>query len=338
MKRLAAALVLTLSAAPLAAHDTDVTAAARTFLASLRPELKSECVQPFEGEERTSWSYLPGRRPGVALEDLNPAERAAAFAMLRAGLSARGYEKSEDVIVLEGILGRDPGPLLRDGLRRRRRTSGPGPGASRATTSRFTSRPPRAAWSRRRRRSSARNRRAWPRGRTRGSAFSAPRRTPRAGFSRASTLASARRPSSPSARRATSSSAPRESACPIPRGFRPRRCRRRSARSCRSSSRSTPATSPNPSRGPRSEKIERAGIERIRFAWAGGTEPGQGHYYRVQGPTFVIEYDNTQNRANHAHSVFRDLENDFGGDLLRKHYAESPHHAGAAGAGTTGNR
>src|SRR5262249_44427464 len=76
------------------------------------------------------------------------------------------------------------------------------------------------------------------------------------------------------------------------------------------------------------EKIERAGAGAIRFAWAGGTAKGEGHYYRVQGPTFVIEYDNTQDNANHVHSVYRDLDNDFGGDLLRRHYAESPHHAG----------
>ena len=67
----------------------------------------------------------------------------------------------------------------------------------------------------------------------------------------------------------------------------------------------------------------------IRFAWAGDTRPGGVFYYRVQGPTFVLEYDVTQSDADHVHSVFRDLENDFGGDALRRHYAESPHHAGA---------
>jgi hypothetical protein len=77
------------------------------------------------------------------------------------------------------------------------------------------------------------------------------------------------------------------------------------------------------------EKIERAGTGTIRFAWAGGTRPGEVFYYRVQGPTFVIEYDVTQSNADHVHSVYRDLEGDFGGDLLRRHYAESPHHAGA---------
>src|SRR4029453_19607088 len=64
------------------------------------------------------------------------------------------------------------------------------------------------------------------------------------------------------------------------------------------------------------EKIEKAGWSSARFAWAGGSAPGQGHYYRIQGPTFVIEYDNTQGGANHVHSVYRDLENDFEGDVL----------------------
>ncbi|MGE5413329.1 MAG: DUF3500 domain-containing protein [Syntrophomonadaceae bacterium] len=83
------------------------------------------------------------------------------------------------------------------------------------------------------------------------------------------------------------------------------------------------------------EKIEKAGLDAIRFGWAGGTRVGEGHYYRIQGPTFVIEYDNTQNGANHVHSVWRDLQDDFGGDLLRRHYAESPHHANARPSGAS---
>jgi hypothetical protein len=72
-------------------------------------------------------------------------------------------------------------------------------------------------------------------------------------------------------------------------------------------------------------KIEKAGWGKIFFAWAGGAEPGQGHYYRVQGATFLLEYDNTQNDANHIHAVWRDLENDFGDDLLKRHYEQVPH-------------
>jgi len=68
------------------------------------------------------------------------------------------------------------------------------------------------------------------------------------------------------------------------------------------------------------QKIESAGWDKVQFAWAGATEAGQGHYYRIQGPTFLIEFDNTQNNANHVHSVWRDATNDFGEDVLRQHY------------------
>lgn len=62
----------------------------------------------------------------------------------------------------------------------------------------------------------------------------------------------------------------------------------------------------------------------IWFAWAGVEQRGGPHYYRVQTPLFLIEYDNTQNRANHVHSVWRDFQGDWGEDLLKKHYETSP--------------
>ena len=64
----------------------------------------------------------------------------------------------------------------------------------------------------------------------------------------------------------------------------------------------------------------------LYFAWAGSPEPGEGHYYRVHAPQFLIEYDNTQGNANHVHSVWRDMENDFGGDALRRHYEGGHEH------------
>ncbi len=73
------------------------------------------------------------------------------------------------------------------------------------------------------------------------------------------------------------------------------------------------------------EKIEKAGISTIKFAWMGGMEEGDAHYYRIQGPGFVLEYDNIQNGANHVHAVWRDFENDFGRDLLKRHYQAFPH-------------
>jgi hypothetical protein len=75
----------------------------------------------------------------------------------------------------------------------------------------------------------------------------------------------------------------------------------------------------------RNEQIRKAGVEKIGFAWAGPVEPGQRHYYRVQGPTFLIEFDNTQNNGNHIHSVWRDFAGDYGRDLLREHLTAVKH-------------
>jgi hypothetical protein len=73
------------------------------------------------------------------------------------------------------------------------------------------------------------------------------------------------------------------------------------------------------------KEIQQAGLDKLQFAWAGAQQPviGKAHYYRVHGPTIIIEYDNSQNRANHAHSVLRDLKRDFGGDALLEHYKSS---------------
>jgi len=72
-------------------------------------------------------------------------------------------------------------------------------------------------------------------------------------------------------------------------------------------------------------KIKGAGIDKVKFAWLGETDKGKKHYYSVQGPTFLIEYDNTQNDGNHIHSVWRDFNGDFGRDVLREHLREVVH-------------
>ena len=71
--------------------------------------------------------------------------------------------------------------------------------------------------------------------------------------------------------------------------------------------------------------ITDAGLAQVGFAWTGPVERRGGHYYALSGPTLLIEYDNTQDQANHIHSVWRDLRRDFGGDLLAQHYAGLRH-------------
>ncbi len=72
----------------------------------------------------------------------------------------------------------------------------------------------------------------------------------------------------------------------------------------------------------RREQIKKAG-NNLYFAWAGQVEKGKPHYYRVSSPEFLIEYDNTQNEANHTHTVWRDYEGDFGLDMLADHIRSS---------------
>ncbi len=76
------------------------------------------------------------------------------------------------------------------------------------------------------------------------------------------------------------------------------------------------------------ERLERAGFEQFTFAWAGHPERGKPHYYRVQGPSFLVEFENAQvggglpGEANHIHTVWRDPDNDFGDDLLLNHHVQ----------------
>jgi hypothetical protein len=72
-------------------------------------------------------------------------------------------------------------------------------------------------------------------------------------------------------------------------------------------------------------RIRAAAMDDIRFAWAGGTLRGEVSYFRVQGPTFLIEFDNTANDPNHVHSGWRDFEGDFGRDVLREHVEARAH-------------
>src|SRR5205085_7965617 len=74
------------------------------------------------------------------------------------------------------------------------------------------------------------------------------------------------------------------------------------------------------------QRIRANGIEKIRFAWCGGAKPSEPHYWRLHGPHFVVEYENVQGGANHVHTLWRDLENDFGGDALRRHHLEDHAH------------
>lgn len=85
------------------------------------------------------------------------------------------------------------------------------------------------------------------------------------------------------------------------------------------------STMPKPIAEKRIANLKMEDFDSIRFGWAGATVSGQPHYYRIQGKTFLVEFDNTQNNANHIHLVWRDFEGDFGRDLIKEHYQHSHH-------------
>lgn len=320
------------AAAPTLSPTDDLVAAASRLLATLSAELRGRLVLPFGSEERLDWHYVPRRRPGISLKDLSAPQKQALHAVLLAGLSSRGYEKAAGVIELEGILGeietfgwrRDPelyflsifGAPSRgtswgwrfEGhhLSLNFTTAG---GSGVATTPAFLGANParvergkRAGW-----------------------------RVLAAEEDLAKKLFASLEPGQRSraliAPDAPSDilGAPGRKAPPPPAGL--------SASAMSETQRDLLLAlvgeyvgNMRPELAAASwKKIRESGIETIRFAWAGGTASGEGHYYRVASPAFVIEYDNTQDDANHVHSVWRDPEGDFGADLLRRHYAHHRH-------------
>jgi hypothetical protein len=321
-----------------------VTEAARKFLQALRPALRAECVLAVEDGNRLEWSYLPGRREGVSLDRMNEAERQEALAILRAALSVQGYEKAEGVRELERVL-RDLetfGSLRRD------------PEAYYLTIFGSPSDAKPWAWRFEGHHLSINFSSATGRIVSETPAFygANPARVPE-GSRRGWRLLAAEEDL---ARQLLAGLDPRQRglavlpiAAPadiilgVGRGKVPEPAGIAYAELSAAQQRilmdlvgvylgNLREDVAAVQRG----KIGKAGLDRVRFAWAGGTAAGEGHYYRIQGPTFVIEYDNTQNHANHVHSVYRDLEDDFGGDLLRRHYAESRHHRDARPATLSG--
>ncbi|MDG1279148.1 MAG: DUF3500 domain-containing protein [Algoriphagus sp.] len=85
-------------------------------------------------------------------------------------------------------------------------------------------------------------------------------------------------------------------------------------------------TMPKKSAMERRDKIMEEDLSDIYFGWVGAFKLGSAHYYRIQGKTFLIEFDNSQNNANHIHTVWRDFDGDFGRDLIHEHLQSSPHH------------
>jgi hypothetical protein len=316
-----------------------MTRAATAFLAALDPERRARASAPFDAPDRRTFTYLPRSRPGLSLADMSDAQRALAIELLAAGLSDPGLADAQAIMQLETVLGavEQAAGVSTWEIRRPDRY-----------WFRVHGTPGSAAW-------------AWKAGghhlavtvtvvddRIVGTPqfFGANPATVPAGYPGAGrrTLAAeqdlgrALVTSLPAAERSvaiTAAEAPRDIltrddpvadagliAPGLAYGDLPAEGRDLLERLIQLYLGRVTATAAEPAW----TEIAEAGLERVTFRWAGPVEPGRGHYYAVLGPTFLLEYDNTQQDANHVHSVWRDLRHDWGDDLLAAHHAA--HHAG----------
>jgi hypothetical protein len=309
--------------------------AAGAFLATLEPAQKAKAVLPFNSEERFHWFYTPVSRKGIALKQLNASQRQAGLALLRAGLSEQGYAKVQAIRKLEEV--------LRELEQDRGATRDPDlyfftffgePSANGSWGWRYEGHHCSQNWT-------------IVNGRSIGSSpqfFGAnpaevhygPMKGTRVlsaeedlGRSLVKSLSTQQRTAG-----AISTSAPsdiltsnqRRAAIQEDKGVAYSQLSKEQQGMLLALIEEYLGAQPRAAARERLDKIRNAGFEQIKFAWMGGSERGEGHYYRVQGKTFLIEYDNTQNNANHIHCVWRDFNGDWGEDLLAEHYRTSTDH------------
>jgi Protein of unknown function (DUF3500) len=300
----------------------------RGFLQALAPEKRQRVMFPFDSSERFNWHYIPRRRMGLPLKDMTVEERAAAHQLLRSALSEAGYRKVVDIMRLEEVLrqmelfgfSRDmdnyaftvfstldasfPQGWRVEGHHLSLNFTDVNEARSAVTPAFLGAHPAEVrdgplkgmralaqeqdlAFELMRRLDPSQRRTALFAERSLGDIVSGPGRSHDLKVPVGLPLAEM----TPAQRDATI------------------RLIEEYVRNVRDDLATAQLRS-----------LHEAGIDKLHFAWAGGLEPDQAHYYRLHGPTLLIEYDNTRNDANHIHSVWHDGRNDFGADLLRTHY------------------
>lgn len=329
----AVALAVATGGGPAAGQSAQgMTRAAAAFLDTLDTARRNEAVLPFDSVARLSWSYLPGKRRGLTLARMTPAARAAFDTLLRSALSKPGLAKVETIVSLEDVLRDLEGWAARD------------PGLYTVTV--FGQPIDTGAWGWRYEGHHLSLNWTIVDGKVAGSSpqfmganpatlRSGPRKDSRA-LAAEEDMARALMTSLDPAHRAraiVAAEAPADIFTGMARRVAIAEARGIGWADLDSRQRGlllslirqyADAQAPEIARM-RLEKIQ-AGLDRTVFGWMGGTRPGEGHYYRVQGPDFLIEFDNTQNGANHIHCVWREFAGDWGADVLAEHYRTSAHH------------
>lgn len=308
-----------------------MTNAAKAYLNALTPELRARTMFPFDSEERTNWHFVPLERKGVPLREMNSAQKHLAEALLSAGLSQQGIIKAHTIMSLDQV------------LKEMEKGTGPERDPEKYYVTIFGEPAEQGTWGYR----FEGHHLSLNFTIVNGHIASSPsffgdnpeevKQGPRAGLRalmREEDLGRALIKSLDDGQRNVAiveKTAPKDvitfdsrkaalNGQPSGLAFSKMNAKQKEALTALVTEY---ADNFPPQIADFRMDQYRKNQGNLYFAWAGGLERGQPHYYRVQTPVFLIEFDDTQNNANHIHSVWRDFKGDFGVDLLAQHYQES---------------
>ncbi len=311
--------------------STVMTRAAQHFLASFTPEQRAKATFAFQEDERLNWHYIPKERKGIPLLEMTMAQKALAHALLSAGLSQQGYIKAVTIMSLDDVLRVMEND---DGNRRN-------PEKYYFTV--FGEPSDTGTWGFRVEGHHLSQNFTVVNGKVAdtpsffGANPAEVREGPRKGLRTLAAeedlgrdLMESLTPEekkvaivTPDAYKDILTEASRKAALEgQPSGLSAAKMSKKQFDLLQTLIASYAQNVPEQLAQARMEQLKKAGTN-VFFAWAGVEQRGGPHYYRIQTPTFLIEYDNTQNNANHIHSVWRDFNGDFGLDLLAMHYQAS---------------
>ena len=309
-----------------------MTTAAVKFLDSLNDEQEAAVRFPFHGDDRFDWHFIPRERKGVPLKTMTASQRSAALDLVRTGLSEQGFTKTESIRQLEQILFELEGRDIRDPDLYFFMIFGE-PAAGSTWGWRYEGHHLSHSWTIVRGTTVASSPQFF--GTNPAEVREGPKRGQRVLGSEEdqarallASLNAAQRASAmlgDEAPRDILTSAEREVAMLEDLGVAYADLNADQRGVLWSIIEEYATAQPSAVADKRLSAIRTAGVDRVKFGWMGGAARGEGHYYRIQGPTFLIEYDNTQGNANHVHSVWRDFRGDFGRDLLAAHYQRYRH-------------
>jgi hypothetical protein len=305
--------------------------AANRFLASLTPEQRAKAVMPFEDAERYKWFYVPIERKGLPLREMSSYQKHLASALLSAGLSQTGYIKAVTIMSLEDV------------LRMMEKDSGERRNPEKYYFSIFGTPSETGVWSYRVEGHHLSQNYTVANGHVVdgpsffGSNPAEVRQGPRAGLrvlaaeedlgrDLVASLDDGQKkiaivdPKAPADILTTNT---RKAALNgQPSGLQASQMNAKQFEKLSALLDEYAQNVPEQIAQARAEQVRKAG-KNIWFAWAGGINRGELSYYRVQSPSFLIEFDETQDGGNHIHSVWREFNGDWGEDLLQEHYQSS---------------